>query len=99
MSKINVDDYTLAAIDFAARIHCAATQADKDAIALYGGSLRLGFHIGSATLAKFTAAMKRVETVEYRAYIAGWPEDEIEALENEIAKLVARLNAPKPGRL
>lgn len=91
--KINIDDYALAAIDFAARIHCTASQADKDAIALYGGNLRLGFHIGSATIAKFAVAMKHVETAEYRAYIADMSDAEIENLENEIAKLVARLSA------
>lgn len=97
MPKLNFDDHTLAAIDFAARIACSAASADRDAIALYGGNLRLGFHNGTETLRKFTVAMKHVETAEYRAYITGWGEDDIDALQDEIAKLVARLTAPKRG--
>lgn len=81
-------------IDFAARIFTTATPADMEAIAAYGAALLIGARIGSRTTFAFVQAIESVTTPEYTTFTETLLENEVELLENEIAKLVARLAAP-----
>ena len=83
------------AIDFAARIYATAQKEDRDAIAAFGGCLRVGARIGSRTSAAFLKSMENVWTAEYEQFTEHLTENELTLLENEIAVLVARLNVPR----
>lgn len=91
--KITIDAIQLKAIGFAAYIYAHAAKEDRDAIAAYGGCIRIGARIGSRTQFAFMKAMENVWTAEYGAFSDQLLENEIILLENEIAVLVARLNA------
>lgn len=98
-TKIIITTSTIAdrAIDFAARIHCTADLADRAAIARYGGCLIMGARIGATTLAKFSVALANCWTQEYEDFTQYLTENEVELLENSIAKIVARLNKFESG--
>lgn len=94
-AKITRAAIQLKAIDFAARIYTTASKEDRDAIAAYGGCIRVGARIGNVTMSAFGRAMRNVITPEYEAYTAALLDNEIDLLENEIAVLVARLNVAR----
>lgn len=85
------------AIAFAARIHVTAAPEDRKAIAKYGGCLIMEAHIGAVTLANFAAAMHNCWTPEYEEFSSYLFENEIALLNDNIARVVARLEAPFGG--
>lgn len=94
-TRITETAIRLKAIDFAARIYATAQREDRDAIANFGGCIRVGARIGTRTQAAFLRAMENVWTPEYSAFTDQLLENELTLLENEIAVLVARLNVPR----
>lgn len=84
-------------IDIAARIHATAAPEDRKSIAAYGAALLLGARVGSRTEFAFMKAMENCWTQDYEDFTVALLENEIKLLENEVAKLVARLGKYDTG--
>lgn len=99
-AKINVQTIQNHAIDFAAYIYHHASIEDRTAIASYGGCIRLGAHPGRVTRAYFEKAMSHVKFDAYLEFRAAlFDDEEREYLDDAIAVWVARLDAPRLGRV
>lgn len=102
-AKININLLKLSAIDYAAYIMQCATPEDCDTIAAYGaGVIRVQEPTDEQENA-FWMAMGRAAGDEYRAQhkalMDNHYDNEARILENEVAKIIARLNAPRNGRV
>lgn len=91
MPKITLFTIQDKSIDFAARIHATASPEDRAAIQEYGACLLVNARVGAKTLAKFSVALSNCWTPEYEEFTSYLLENELTLLENEVAKLVARL--------